>query len=145
MGWSRKKKDRLQHPCIPSAIQLVPYSCDTPILNPPKKYEIVKEELIRPGTSKDPDFKAEGLNEPNRLNKAELSDLARYLDFPKQKAELLASRLQQWNLHLPRVKITEYRTREKNLHFFEKKEHLIACIDVNSLMNFMNISCDLNK
>ncbi|GFY78851.1 hypothetical protein TNIN_185071 [Trichonephila inaurata madagascariensis] len=37
MGWSRKKKDRLQYPCIPSAIQLVPHSADKPIPDPPMK------------------------------------------------------------------------------------------------------------
>ncbi|GFT28635.1 uncharacterized protein TNCV_4832171 [Trichonephila clavipes] len=60
---------------------------------------------------------------------------------PPLQAELLSSRLQQWNLLLPGIKVTEHRTREKNLlHFFEKKEHAVACIDVNVLMNFMSIS-----
>ncbi|GFS45543.1 uncharacterized protein TNIN_234481 [Trichonephila inaurata madagascariensis] len=82
----------------------------------------------------------EHLNEPHKLNQAEWSDLVRDLDLPKQKAELLASRLHQWNLLLPGVKITEYRTREKNLlHFLEKKEHADACIDVNGVVKFMNI------
>ncbi|GFY46385.1 hypothetical protein TNIN_239751 [Trichonephila inaurata madagascariensis] len=40
------------------------------------------------------------------------------------------------------VKITVYRTREKNLHFFEKKEHVFAYIDVSDLMNFTNLSYD---
>ncbi|GFR31185.1 hypothetical protein TNCT_153071 [Trichonephila clavata] len=61
IGWSRKKKDRLQYPCIPLAIQMVPHSADMPILDPPKKYEIVKdyveeEEFIRYRPSHDPDF-----------------------------------------------------------------------------------------
>ncbi|GFQ73097.1 uncharacterized protein TNCT_321491 [Trichonephila clavata] len=61
---------------------------------------------------------------------------------PKPKA----SKLHQWNLLLPGVKITEYRTRERNLlHLFDKKEHVVACIGVNILMNFMNISYDRNN
>ncbi|GFU76834.1 hypothetical protein TNCV_4519901 [Trichonephila clavipes] len=44
-------------------------------------------------TSHDSDFEAEDLNEPHRLNQAELIDLTRDLDLPKQKAALLASRL----------------------------------------------------
>ncbi|GFR19513.1 uncharacterized protein TNCT_73241 [Trichonephila clavata] len=80
MGWSRKKKGRLKYSCIPSAIQAVPHSADMPILDPSKKWEIVQdyvedEEFISPGTSHDPDFEAEDLNEPHRLNQAELSDL----------------------------------------------------------------------
>ncbi|GFS60468.1 hypothetical protein TNIN_357741 [Trichonephila inaurata madagascariensis] len=102
MGLSRKKKDRLQYPCISSTIQLVPHSADMPIPDAPKKYEIVKDyvekgEFIGSGTSHDPDFEAGYLNELHRLNKAELSDLVRYLDLPKQKAKLLASKLLQWN------------------------------------------------
>ncbi|GFQ97227.1 hypothetical protein TNCT_477771 [Trichonephila clavata] len=69
----RKKKDRLQYPGIPSAIQPVLHSADMPILDPPKNYEIVKdyveeEEFIIPRSSHDPDFAAEDLNEPHRLN-----------------------------------------------------------------------------
>ncbi|GFQ86144.1 hypothetical protein TNCT_348971 [Trichonephila clavata] len=82
-----------------------------PIPDHPKKYEIVKdyveeEEFIGPGASHDPDLDAEDLNEPRRLNQAELSDLVTDLDFPKQKAELLSSKLQQWNLLLSYIKIT---------------------------------------
>ncbi|GFS52431.1 hypothetical protein TNIN_188631 [Trichonephila inaurata madagascariensis] len=47
------------------------------------------------GTCPNPDFEVEDLNGPHRLNQAELSDLIRDLDLPKQKAELLASRLWQ--------------------------------------------------
>ncbi|GFY63775.1 uncharacterized protein TNIN_182211 [Trichonephila inaurata madagascariensis] len=80
-----------------------------------------------------------------RLNQSKSSDIVRDLDLPKQKAELRSSR-QQWNILLPGIKITEYRTREKNLlHFFEKKEHVVACIDVNDLMNFMSLSYDPNN
>ncbi|GFY66973.1 hypothetical protein TNIN_301991 [Trichonephila inaurata madagascariensis] len=91
------------------------------------------KEFLKPGTSPDSDFEAEDLNESPRLNQAELSDLVRDLDLSKQKIELLASRLQQWNLLLPDVKITEYRTREKDLHFFEKKEQVMS----KGLMHFV--------
>jgi len=154
-GWSTKKKAPVEYPCVPSAIRPVPHSADLPIPEPPQNYEIEKddaeggddlaceEEVVRPGTSHDPDFKAEGLDEPHRLNQRELSDLIRDLDLPKEKSELLGSRLKQWHLLQPGVKITEYRTRQKNLlHFFEKKEHLVACIDVNGLMNSLNITHD---
>ncbi|GFR26544.1 uncharacterized protein TNCT_554851 [Trichonephila clavata] len=73
---------------------------------------------------------------------AETNDIVRDHDLPKY----LSSRLQQWNPLLPGVKVAESRTREKNIfHFFEKKEQVVACIDVNDLMNFMNISYDPNN
>ncbi|GFU22628.1 hypothetical protein TNCV_1305021 [Trichonephila clavipes] len=73
---------------------------------------------------------------PHNLNQADSSDLVRDLNMPKQKAELLSSRLQQWNLLLPAVKVTDYRTREKNLlHFFDKKENVVVWIDVNRIFN----------
>ncbi|GFQ66720.1 hypothetical protein TNCT_157731 [Trichonephila clavata] len=92
MVWSRNKKDPLHYPFTSSAIQPIP-PADVPIPDPPKKYAIVKnfveEEFIiyRSGISYDPVFEAEDLNELHRLNQVELSDLVRYLDLQKQKAE----------------------------------------------------------
>ncbi|GFR19678.1 hypothetical protein TNCT_272971 [Trichonephila clavata] len=101
MCWSRQKKDRLQYPCIPSVIQPVTHSADMPILEPPKKYEIVRhyveeEKFIRPGTSHDLDFEVEDLKELHRINQAELIEPRKeILTCQRRKAELLASRLQQ--------------------------------------------------
>ncbi|GFQ73098.1 hypothetical protein TNCT_321501 [Trichonephila clavata] len=47
MGWLRRKKDRLQYPCIPSAIQTVLHSADMPIPDSPKKYEIVRDYVVK--------------------------------------------------------------------------------------------------
>ncbi|GFW96679.1 uncharacterized protein TNCV_2847361 [Trichonephila clavipes] len=43
-----------------------------------------------------------------------------------------------------RLQSTRLVKKKKNLYFFEKKEHVVACIDVKGLMNFMNISYDTN-
>ncbi|GFR16535.1 hypothetical protein TNCT_214161 [Trichonephila clavata] len=89
MGWSRKM-DRLQYACIPSVIKPVPHWAHMPIPDSSRKYEIVRnyfeEEFIRPGVSYDPDFKAEDLNEPHKLNQAEFSDLVKHFDLSKEKA-----------------------------------------------------------
>ncbi|GFR21248.1 hypothetical protein TNCT_598221 [Trichonephila clavata] len=90
-----------------------------------KMYKIVKdyveEEFIGPGTSHDPDFQVKDLNEPQRQNQAKLRDLVRDLDLSKHKAELLASRLHQWNLLVPGIKITECRTRERIFFILRRK------------------------
>ncbi|GFQ79435.1 hypothetical protein TNCT_500191 [Trichonephila clavata] len=97
------KVGELDKPCTQHPVT---HSATVPILDPPKKYEIerdfVEEEFIRTGTSHNPDFEAEDLNEPHRLNQVELKDFVRDLNLPKQEAELLASRLKQWNSTLTR-------------------------------------------
>ncbi|GFY60982.1 hypothetical protein TNIN_238371 [Trichonephila inaurata madagascariensis] len=84
------------------------------------------------GTSHDPDFGAEDLNEPHRLNQAELSDLIRDLDLPKQKRQSF------WHSDLAMITPTRrhvQKTREKSLlHFFDKKGHVVSCIDVNTVV-----------
>jgi hypothetical protein len=59
-------------------------------------------------------------NEFRRITQEELNDLIRDLDLPKSKAELLGSRLQQWNLLKENVRISVYRKRHEDLvHFFK--------------------------
>ena len=62
------------------------------------------------GLSADADFTAEfQCNEFHRITQEGLNDLIRDLDLPKSKAELLGSRLQQWNLLKENVRISVYR------------------------------------
>lgn len=46
------------------------------------------------------------MNEKHLVSQAELSDLVRDLQLSKQKAELLASRLQEWEYHDEESKVT---------------------------------------
>ena len=56
--------------------------------------------------------------EPHLINESKLNDLVRDLDLPKVKAELLASRLKQWNLLQNGVKVCSFRTRQQSLAQF---------------------------
>lgn len=139
MKWGRstKKEESVQHPCAPSAIRPVPHLENLPISEPTKNYEIEKDEA---------EEEEEYVNEPHRLNQTELSNLVRDLHLSNEQAEFLTSRLNQWHLLQPELKITKYRTRHKNLLYsFEKKKHVVACIDVNGMMNFLNITHDPRK
>ena len=77
------------------------------------------------------------------MSQAELSDLVRDLDLSEEKAELLESRLKQWNLLQSDVKVSHYRKRQQNLlSFFEKKKNLVFCVDVFGLMYCLNLNYD---
>jgi len=70
-----------------------------------------------------------------------LNDLIRDLDLPKNKAELLGSRLQQWNLLKENVRISVYRKRHEDLvQFFKMERSLVACNDIDGLMQTININ-----
>lgn len=147
-GLSMKKRGTVKYPNLPSALRPVPHSDTLPVPSPPQNYEILEEgdkdcveEATHPSTSYDPDFEvSDRSSDPHRISQAELSDLIRDLGLSKEKAELLGSRLQQWNLLKHDVKISQYRQRQKDLlPFFEKKENLVVCSDVNGLMNCLNL------
>ena len=77
-------------------------------------------------------------NEPNLLDQNKLNDLVRDLGLDKDRSELLASRLKEWNMLAPKTKITFYREREKEfLQFFKKEESIVYCCDIEGLMNQM--------
>ena len=64
----------------------------------------------QPSTSTDADFTADlQSNELHGITQEELNDLIRDLDLPKCKAELLGSRMQQWNFLKENIRISVYR------------------------------------
>ena len=80
---------------------------------------------------------------PHILTQDELNDLVRDLELSKSKTELLASRLQQWNLLKENVQITSFRNRRQQLEpFFRKEDDLVFCCDVDGLMNALGIKHD---
>ena len=63
----------------------------------------------------------------NPFSQGELSDLIGDLNLSKQASELLASRLKEKSCVDPNVKITLYRSREKDLPFFNHDQNLEYC------------------
>ena len=137
---------------IPSAIRPVPHNEDLPVPVPLQQYisdsddepTEKREKTPQPSTSTDADFTADlQSNEFHRITQEELHDLIRDLDLPtcKCKAELLGSRLQQWNLLKENVKNSVYCKRYEDLvHFFKMERGLVDCADIDGLMQTLSIN-----
>jgi len=135
---------------IPSAIRPVPHTEGLPVPGPVQQYILDSDEeptekgekKPNPSTSTDADFTADlQFNEFHRITQEEVNDLIRDLDLPKSKAEMLISRLQQWNLLKENVRISVYRERHEDLvQFFKMESGLVACTDIDGLMQQLNIN-----
>ncbi|GBP54408.1 hypothetical protein EVAR_29484_1 [Eumeta japonica] len=80
--------------------------------------------------------------EPHLINSEEFDDLVRDLNLPKLKAEILGSRLKQWNLLKNDVIISDQRKRHKTFSgFFTKEDGLCYCNDVKGLFEAIGIPC----
>ena len=119
-----KKKKIVNYPNISSAIRPVPHTEDLPVPVPSQQYILDsddeptknREKTPQPSTSTDADFTADiQFNEFHRITQKKLNDLIRDLDLPKSTAELLVSRLHQWNLLKGNVRSSVYRKRHKDL------------------------------
>lgn len=147
-GFSAKNKNKIEYPTCQSASKPIPY--DDSYALPITPNQAVKEKLQADNdkklaedllTLKDPDYiPEEDPDDPHMIDQAELSDLIRDLNLTKQKSELLASRLLQWNLLKTGTKVTLYRDRNKPLlKFFKKENSITYCHDLDGLMNSFGI------
>ena len=121
-GMNRKKKQRIDYPNINSSIRPAPHEEDLPVLEPPKEHslnsEMDEEDTEKTGPHEeeptDPDFRGPTSESPHKLTHNELIGLARDLELPKVKSELLAPRMKQWKYLDENAKITVHRYRQKN-------------------------------
>jgi hypothetical protein len=131
-------------------IRPVLHTEDLPVPVPPQQYIVDSddeptengEKTPQTSTSKDFDFTADlKFKEFHRITQEELNDLFRDLDLTKSKAELLGTRLQQWNLLKENVRISLYYKRHEDLvQFFKMERGLVACTDIDGLMQTLSIN-----
>jgi len=102
-----KKESKLVYPNIPSAIRPVPHGDGLPVPEPPDNFAMCSDdedsissnsEEQQPSASSDADYLPSTDSSNHKITEGEITDLIRNLELPKNKAELLASKLQQWNL-----------------------------------------------
>jgi len=76
-------------------------------------------------------------------NQKDVNDLIRDLGFTKYNAELLISRLKQWNLLDESVEITDQRKRHETFsNFFSRQDGLCFCNNVAGLFEAIGITCN---
>jgi hypothetical protein len=144
-GFSKKNKHKIVYPNCESALKPVPHDEDNPVPVPPHagadetdSSDENPEDDVTDDESYDEDFE-EG--RPHLLSKDELDDLVRDLTLSKEKSELLASRLREWNLLQKGTTTSHYRYRHKQLVTYYKLENDICfCNDVNALM--LKLGCE---
>ena len=83
---------------------------------------------------------------PHFPNQRELDDLIRDLGLTKSGAELLASRLNEWNLLGEDCRSTTYRKRHEEFEvFFDISDDLCFCKDINGLFSAVGIDHNLRE
>lgn len=141
-GFSRKNKHSIRYPCVPSAITPVPHGEGLPIPSVPASW-VVEHSGDESTGEADADKSDEDIyippvdtdKTPHLINQEELNDLVRDLSLSKQQAELLGSRLQQWNLLTDDTTISHFRNRNVNLStFFQMQGQACVCTDIDNLM-----------
>lgn len=149
-GFSKKQRDKIQYPNLPSAIRPVPHSEELPVPIAPLNLDNIvpgdsssssESDLQLPKhTTDDTTFLPSTSSEPHLITQNKLNDLVRDLGLSKQKSELLGSSFQEWNLLDKNVSVSLYRKRNITFASFYKMEgSLCFCCDIDGLMNELNM------
>ena len=147
-GITTKSKHTLKYPNLPSARRPIPHSVEFPVPTCPDTLE--NEELVSSENDDllacDPPYEPSTSKEPHLLTQGDLNDLVRDLKLSKKQAELLGSRLSDWNLLSCNTKITYFRNRNDELKpYFSQSGNLVYCNDVCAVMNLLNFEYDSSQ
>ena len=141
-GYSARNKDKIVYPDIPSAIKPVKHDTNLPVPDPPQNFNSSETDSSTASTHSDSRDQAYDTDDgkPHLIVQSELNDLIRDLNLSKDKAELLASRLKQWNLLSRDTSVTVYRKRSTNLAaFYNTNENYCFCNNIVGLMQELGV------
>lgn len=146
-GYSKKNKSQIVYPDCESALKPVPHDVENPVPIPPASGSAVATDESDPDEEDDVDWQdvvtdtEEEHGHPHLLNQSDLDDLVRDLSLSKEKSELLASRLRQWNLLQRGTTISHFRSRHTKLAAYYAMENDVCfCTDVNGLFQELNVT-----
>lgn len=142
----KKTTDRakLTYPNIPSSIAPVPHSDELPVPIPPRSSALPAEDKHSSGTDSDEFHPEQNLSdEPHFPNQDELDDLVRDLGLSKSGAELLGSRMKEWNLLDSSCRVSRYRSRHQTFaQYYQVCGNLCFCSDIDGLFKEIGIQYD---
>lgn len=145
---SGKNAPQLVYPGIPS-VAPVPHCRELPVPTPPKKDQPFSEDSSKSDTEDDvgdPDYgftdAVEG-RRPYLPNHKDVNDFIRDIGLSKSNAELLTSRLKQWNLLDESVQVIDQRARHQTFSsFLNHQDRLCFCNNVTGLFETIGITCN---
>ncbi|XP_058890837.1 uncharacterized protein LOC131740095 [Acipenser ruthenus] len=147
-----KNAPAITYPDLPSSIAPVPHCHELPVPTPLEREQPSLEESSKSESEEDvvdPDDNFRGGAEernPYYPNQKDLNDLIRDLGLTKSNAELLTSRLKQWNLLDESVQVADQRKRHQPFsRFFTRQDGLYFCHNVTSLFEAIGIACNQNE
>jgi hypothetical protein len=137
-----KGRQNITYPDIPSSTAPAPHNEDLPI---PVRSIDNQDQTMEQNVSSESEYsdhESTDTSIPHFPIQSEIDDLVRDMALSKAKAEIMTSRLKEWNLLDPSVKISSYRNRHMRFApFYEFCDSLLLCFcpNVSELFNEMDI------
>ena len=152
-----KNVPTIDYPDIPSSVAPVLHNVtDLPVPQPPSGEEACpmdSEEAVSSDNAEEKQCTSSTTRRRHRMcrerypyypNQDDINDLVRDMTLTKSNAELLISRLSQWDLIDDSVRITSQRKRHRNFSlYFQLLDDMCFCHDIQGLFDAMGIPCNV--
>ena len=151
-GFNKNVKGNIVYPDCESALKPVKHSYEIPVALPPTTWECDESEsdidksdvAVGHASQRNTDF--EFKDKSYLITLEEQNDFIRDLTNSKEKSEVLASRLGEWNLLNNGVRIASFRTRHARLaEYFREDDGICYCIHIDNLMQDLGTEHDPNE